>query len=1499
MMSIPNNPLWDAQLAEKLFYDEIVQFHQLPAALQSIYYRLLAQTPVFKGFFEVINYQSRHPREHLIVQLQTYFKDQVCLHADYADLIGRDPVAFAYALALITTRDPESVTPPWLVKSYPALTSILYALKVRRCKDPACGYCREWLDPYRALETFFGYSQFRKFDPSEEVSLQEQVVRASLDNQSLVAIFPTGGGKSLTFQLPALMIGRATRALTVVISPLQSLMKDQVDILARRHEIAKAVTINGLLSPLERSRALERVMEGDVHLLYISPESLRSRTITALLKNRSIARIVIDEAHCFSAWGQDFRVDYLYIGEFIAQLQREKQLAEPIPVSCFTATAKPRVVQDIQAYFQAKLSLPLQVFKASSRRVNLTYTVQEAKGKATKYQQLKRLLVRTEGPRIIYVSRVRTAEMLAHDLTQDGFKALAYHGQMDSSQKIHHQDQFMNNEVDTIVATAAFGMGVDKHNVAMVVHYEIPDSLENYVQEAGRAGRSEDIQANCLVLFDEDDLNKHFNLLNQTRLTKKEVDQIWRGIKQLTGQRPQITRSALEIAKAAGWDREMHQLETRVTAALAALEDGGYLKRGHNAPRIFANSFKQRDINVANEMVRQSPAFSAKDQEHAIRIIQRIIKEDETRVDYLSEVLGIRKDDVLRVLNLLRQENIIGDAKDLTAFIDLSAALHPVRRVKKYARLEQKLLILLAAQRPAVFLKEINETLIADGVTDSSLDAIKDVLLYWETRSYIYKTRTDQALHAYQIGFRVPPEKLLIRAGQRLRLGAWIAGYLAAKWEREETGTVEAKARLLEFSVLELKNAFEKQPGLYGELPEIPEYEEALLYLNAIGAIKLEGGFLILYNPFTIERLEKNNARQYTKAAYQKLETHYGHKIQQIHIVGEYARKMLSNYQDALTFVEDYFTLEYEPFLQKYFPARQGEIKRALTPAKFKELFGSLSTEQLAIIKDNVNEKVLITAGPGSGKTKVLVHKVASLLLLEDVRPEQFLMLTFSRAAAMEFKDRLRHLVGNLVYYVDIHTYHSYCFNLLGRVGSLEKSDGIISACLQAIATGTLSTEKIAAKSVLVVDEFQDINQEEYRLLEKIMELAGEIRVIAVGDDNQNIYEFRGSSAGYMSYFAEHYGAKRYDLVTNFRSRQNLVAFTNGFLSTIGSRLPKAGIVAATTQNGTIRLVRHRSAHLIDPLVQNLKRLGLTGTTAVLTPTNEEAMLTENWLRKNGIAARLILSNEGFYLGDLLEIRHFSDSILPKEEAGSGIIPDATWEEAKSANRAAFAHSDKLWLSQAVVSQFEKAYPRKYLSEWKSYMREITFEDFYYPEQNVVLVSTMHKAKGKEFDNVFLLLDGFAVKDDAARRVVYVALTRARQNLIIHTNQSLFNSCHAENLEIVDSGETYPEVNEICLHATHRDVYLNEFKRNRVNVAVDRLLAGEKLLPGAGSDSLLTRDHQAVLKYSRSFAEKLARKGQEGYQLTDAEVNFIVYWRDQENGSTYKIVLPRIMLIKQ
>lgn len=251
---------------------------------------------------------------------------------------------------------------------------------------------------------------------------------------------------------------------------------------------------------------------------------------------------------------------------------------------------------------------------------------------------------------------------------------------------------------------------------------------------------------------------------------------------------------------------------------------------------------------------------------------------------------------------------------------------------------------------------------------------------------------------------------------------------------------------------MELKERFENQLTLLDLKASTEDIEDALFYLLRIEALKIEGGFMVVYNALTIERFEQDNKKRYKIEDYQRLEQFYQNKVQQIHFVGEYAQKMINDYKSALQFVDDYFQLNYTSFLNTYFKGnRQGEIKRNITPANFKQLFGELSPTQLKIINDSESKYIVVAAGPGSGKTRILVNKLASLLLMEDVKHEQLLMLTFSRSAATEFKKRLLKLIGNAANFIEIKTFHSYCFDLLGRVGTVEKSANIIKETIKRI----------------------------------------------------------------------------------------------------------------------------------------------------------------------------------------------------------------------------------------------------------------------------------------------------------------------------------------------------------------------------------------------------------------------------------------------------------------
>ncbi|MDT8433081.1 MAG: RecQ family ATP-dependent DNA helicase, partial [Bacteroidales bacterium] len=916
-----NNPYTDATKAKDLFYDEVEKFRQTDPLLQQIYLKLLGDSVYFKSFFAFVQPgASVESAEQLI---RNYFLGQCCENKALATYINEDPVALAYTLALITCNSRESITPPWILHRFPDVERYLFQLRSDPCL-PGCTYCNQSFDAVKGLNEFFGFPSFREFDG---VPLQEQAVGAALHNKSILAVFPTGGGKSLTYQVPALMAGKNSHALTVIISPLQSLMKDQVDNLLKK-DITDAVTINGLLDPIERGKSIERVREGMASILYISPESLRSKTIEHLLLGRKIARFVIDEAHCFSSWGHDFRVDYLYIGDFLKALQEKKNLPEPIPVSCFTATAKPQVIDDIQHYFREKLQLDLELFLTASTRKNLQYQVIHCAGEQEKYNRLRDLVDGKRCPTIVYVSRVRKAMDIAKKLTDDGYQALPYHGKMESRQKTLNQNAFMEGEVDIMVATSAFGMGVDKDNVGMVVHYDISDSLENYVQEAGRAGRDERIRADCYVLFNEDDLGKHFILLNQTKIDLHEIGDIWKAVKTMTRERDSISNSALEIARKAGWNDQIEQLETRVTTAIAALEEAGYLKRIHNSPRIYATGILAKNAEEAIEKINSSSRMNEKQKELAIRIIKKLIASRsrqqgsdevaESRVDYISDHLGIRQQEVIHTIGLLREEGILADTMDLT--VSFTSEQNPYRsrkQLENFARLEKVLTEHITSHEQVVHIKKLNEEAIAAGV-DSNPNRIRTILNFWAIKHWITKENRTGSKDHYKVRFTGDRDLFVEKTGRRHALAGFVIRYLFEKIPSQEVVAEDAKATYVEFSIHELREAFNKEEGLFTSGITMYDVEDTLFFLTRIEALTIEGGFLVVYNRLNIQRKEQNLRKQYKIEDYESLKTHYEHKTQQIHIVGEYARKMLQDYQSALKFVDDYFTLNYSSFLQKY-----------------------------------------------------------------------------------------------------------------------------------------------------------------------------------------------------------------------------------------------------------------------------------------------------------------------------------------------------------------------------------------------------------------------------------------------------------------------------------------------------------------------------------------------------------------------------------------------------
>lgn len=1513
-----NNPLNDAKKAMELFFNELNAYQNLSPDMKKIYESLLSQRSEFSGFFQ-FNTPAPTPSPFKFkfifkstskpmptptfkpsstsYEIKKKFKGKICANTELTTLIQNYPIELAYALSLIASNDSYSVIPPWVLRNYPRVENILKILRSTPCVD-GCDYCSNRLNVRSALKRIFKYDSFRTYNGEP---LQEKAADAAIHGKSLLAVFPTGGGKSITFQLPALMAGESEHGLTIVISPLQSLMKDQVDNLAKAG-IIDAVTVNGLLSPIERAEALHRVENGMASLLYISPEQLRSKTIERLLLSRNITRFVVDEAHCFSAWGQDFRVDYLYISTFIQELQQKKGSDKPIPVSCFTATAKQKVISDIKDYFKEDLKLELELFATDAVRANLRYAVLFKETDEDKYNALRELIESKACPTIVYVSRTKRTMELAQKLSSDGFPAKPFHGQMDSMEKIANQEAFIENEVQVIVATSAFGMGVDKKDVKLVIHYDISDSLENYVQEAGRAGRDQSLQADCYVLFNNNDLDKHFVLLNQTKLSISEIQQVWKAIKDLTKQRPNICCSPLEIARQAGWDDSVSDIEARVKTAVAALEDAGYIKRGRNVPRIYASSILAKNMQEASAVLEKASSFTEQQRQNARRIISSLISsrsiakagndDAESRVDYLADMLGISKRDVIDSIHQMREVGLLADTQDMSAYIYRTDTLNKSAQIlQRFIKLESFFLSQIPNEGDSFNLKELNELALKNGCTYSNVQNIRKLLYYWNIKGYI-KKELNNSDKKTTIRPTMDVDKLSQKFECRKNICRFVVQELYAKSTSTDLLRQEAP---VQFSLFELYRSYCSCMRLQipNDKVKLSDIEDALLYLSKINALHLEGGFLVLYNGMEIKRLITDNKIRYKVENYKKLNEFYKQKIQQIHIVGEYANLMVRDYDAALKYVQDYFQMDYKKFLATYFKGeRSAEINRNITPEKYNQLFGQLSDVQAKIIQDDTSKYIVVAAGPGSGKTRVLVHKLAALLLMEDVKHEQLLMVTFSRAAATEFKKRLIDLIGNAANFVDIKTFHSYCFDLLGKVGSLDGVENVVKDAAEMIRNGEVELGRIT-KTVVVIDEAQDMDQHEFALIEALMQRNDNMRIIAVGDDDQNIYEFRGSNSDYLRSFISKYGAVQYEMVDNYRSKANIVALSNAFVSTISNRMKFAPGRAVQQENGIVQLIHHNCFYLEEAVVNQLVATYKNGTACVLTNTNDEAMRVLSLLTMKGIHATLIQSNDGFCFYNLAEVR-FLLKVIDKKFT-SHVISDDLWNYAKETLKNTYQNSSCLDICLKMMADFEETNKVKYRTDFFEFILESNYDDFYENKQGAILISTIHKSKGREFDQVYMLMNRNSISTDESCRKIYVGLTRAKEALYIHYNNNIFDGLSLAGVEHIEDTRFYREPDSIILPLSHRDVALGFF-RGKKDIIL-RLRSGMALHVDNEFLSVAIQGQMVrVLKFSKACLQRLEELSRKGYQPEKAVIRFIVAWKAEEDNEESAVILPNLYL---
>lgn len=353
------------------------------------------------------------------------------------------------------------------------------------------------------LQKYFGFNKFK--------SEQEDIINSLLEGNDTFVIMPTGGGKSLCYQLPALM----SEGCAIIVSPLIALMKNQVDLI-RGYSSTDHIAhfLNSTLNKGQQKVVKDDLISGKTKMLYVAPETLTKEENIGFFKDLNISFFAVDEAHCISEWGHDFRPEYRRLRDIMDQVNKK------VPVVALTATATPKVQSDIIKNLSLR---DPHIYLASFNRPNLYYEVQPKLSKEQGVKSIVKFIVQNKGKSgIIYTLNRKTTEELADMLMANGVKAVAYHAGLDSKLRAKRQDEFLGEDVQVIVATIAFGMGIDKPDVRFVIHYNIPKSIENYYQETGRAGR-DGLEGKCILYYSHKDVAKLEHLMRDKSLTEREV----------------------------------------------------------------------------------------------------------------------------------------------------------------------------------------------------------------------------------------------------------------------------------------------------------------------------------------------------------------------------------------------------------------------------------------------------------------------------------------------------------------------------------------------------------------------------------------------------------------------------------------------------------------------------------------------------------------------------------------------------------------------------------------------------------------------------------------------------------------------------------------------------------------------------------------------------------------------------------------------------------------
>lgn len=1433
-----NDPEQDAQLVFDVLRNQLAALRQQnaeqPDAVTAYHY-LTTRMENAGGFDAVFRELRQSPQPYHAEAracVSRLLQGRVCLsgldrvHSHLASPAMGWPTA--YALSWILVAGGDSVMPPWVRMQFPEAARIVKQLRDTACDRPDCAWCEEQSDPIKALSRWFGFDAFRP-QPVDEMGrpLQERIVDEAMRSESILGILPTGTGKSVCYQIPALSKFDRTGALTVVISPLVALMADQVQGMARAG-ISSAVTINGMLSMPERQDALDKVRMGDAAMLLISPEQLRSNSVRSVLKQREVGLWVLDEAHCVSKWGHDFRPDYRYIGRFIKEGAGDQK---PAPVLCLTATAKPEVVRDIRDHFQARLGIDLLLLDGGAVRTNLSFEVRET-NRGTKLTDILDVIETKLPPEglsgaIVYCATRSATERVAAFLKQQGLLAEHFHAGLPPDEKRSVQERFRTGELRIIAATNAFGMGIDKPDIRLVVHGDIPGSLENYLQEAGRAGRDR-AHADCVLLFAAEDVERQFSLSARSRLARHEIGAILKALRRVderTKKTGTVVATSGEIVRAEldrEFERESATDDTRVKTAVSWLEEAVLLLREENRVQVFPSSLLVRTLDEAEAIIINAAGITEERRNQLRNIVRHLMNapiDQGISTDELTGASGLNAWAINKALADLEVLRIARNDVAATVFVHVGVEDSSRQRFELAARLETDLIALMREGAPDAEVDTglpLNLQVACQTLRDRGHAGVRPDIVERLVRGIardgrdqegsrgnvrLRKVSSNTLAVVLQRSWQALDQTALVRRQAAELLLAHLVGKVAKGIRGKD---IQIETTLGDLLAVLSGDALLRTSGIR-DMTKL--MERALLWLHEQEVANLGKGLTIFRQAMTIQL--NPSGGQFTQKDFIPLEEHYAEQTAQTHVMAAYAERGLVAMGEAQRLSEDYFVLDRDAFLRRWMPGKGREIRRQTTGASWKAIVEALDNpvQQEIVADDREQTNVLVLAGPGSGKTRVLVHRIAYLIRVKREDPRDILVLTYNRHAAAEIRARLRHLVGDDAGAVTVSTCHALAMRLVGASFAGSDSDKydfdgvVMEAVHQLNGEGLSKSEAEAQRETLIqgyrwilVDEYQDIGPEEYALISAVAGRSLEdpelrLSLFAVGDDDQNIYAFAGASIDFIRRFEADYRAKPEYLVENYRSTGHIIAAANAVITPAASRMKTGHDIAIDRKRTRDRPGGELAA--LDPVAQGrVQVLDCTGDdTAQAKAALDElvrlsrldpdwnwartAIIARDWRRLAPVRANaeaigipVEMANESLpSIWRLREMQQFISAMRREPTHLLSIHDLVEMKNAIPANR----WSDLIAEGIAVLAHElnTKSMPVPDLMEWfAEWARDAR------SEQRSLLLLTAHRAKGLEFDDVVILNGGWdrpskGEDADAPRRLFYVAMTRARRSLAI------------------------------------------------------------------------------------------------------------------------------------